>query len=526
MGALIFDPVYLKEDEKFWGFVILVLNWNQFVEELQIDKLEEAGYHFNVWKYDKDGSKVSIVECRDGNPKDGLTVSCSVPNNTWYFEIAPEGGWIPMHLRWAGFFLSFLIAALLTVWYWERAMKRYREEVYAENIEKAAKEAQAANEAKTRFLFNMSHDIRTPMNAIIGYANLLGDSLEKKELAAGYIEKIKASSSMLLSLINYILEMARIESGKVALKVEEGNLKHFLEILKAVSEPQIAQKKLFFSWKLDAEHTSILCDVTKVREIILNIVSNAIKYTPEGGKISVAIEELPSEKEGYGTYRFTVEDNGIGMSEDYLPHIFEEFSREHTSTESRVSGVGLGLPIVKSLVDMMDGKIEVASRPGEGTRFDIILSFPLSQEKDWCQSEEPAKGEIKKKQDFTGKRLLLTEDNELNAEIAMEILKSRGLKVDLAQDGERCISILNEKPEGYYDAVLMDIQMPKMNGYEAAKAIRKGGKNGDIPIIAMTANAFEEDREKALQMGMNAHVAKPIDVDKLFAILEACLKKN
>lgn len=526
MGALIFDPVYLKEDEQFWGFVILVLNWNQFVEELQIDKLEEAGYHFNVWKYDKDGSKISIVECGDENPKDGLAVSCSVPNDTWYFEIAPEGGWIPMHLRWAGFFLSFLIAALLTVWYWERAMKRYREEVYAENIEKAAKEAQAANEAKTRFLFNMSHDIRTPMNAIIGYANLLGDSLEKKELAAGYIEKIKASSSMLLSLINYILEMARIESGKVALKVEEGNLKHFLEILKAVSEPQIAQKKLFFSWKLDAEHTSILCDVTKVREIILNIVSNAIKYTPEGGKISVAIEELPSEKEGYGTYRFTVEDNGIGMSEDYLPHIFEEFSREHTSTESRVSGVGLGLPIVKSLVDMMDGKIEVASRPGEGTRFDIILSFPLSQEKDWCQSEEPAKGEIKKKQDFTGKRLLLAEDNELNAEIAMEILKSRGLKVDLAQDGERCISILNEKPEGYYDAVLMDIQMPKMNGYEAAKAIRKGGKNGDIPIIAMTANAFEEDREKALQMGMNAHVAKPIDVDKLFAILEACLKKN
>ena len=265
MGALIFDPVYLKEDEQFWGFVILVLNWNQFVEELQIDKLEEAGYHFNVWKYDKDGSKVSIVECRDGNPKDGLTVSCSVPNNTWYFEIAPEGGWIPMHLRWAGFFLSFLIAALLTVWYWERAMKRYREEVYAENIEKAAKEAQAANEAKTRFLFNMSHDIRTPMNAIIGYANLLGDSLEKKELAAGYIEKIKASSSMLLSLINYILEMARIESGKVALKVEEGNLKHFLEILKAVSEPQIAQKKLFFSWKLDARayQHSLRCDESK-----------------------------------------------------------------------------------------------------------------------------------------------------------------------------------------------------------------------------------------------------------------------
>lgn len=526
MGALIFDPVYLKEDEQFWGFVILVLNWNQFVEELQIDKLEEAGYHFNVWKYDKDGSKVSIAECGDGNHKDGLTVSCSVPNDTWYFEIAPEGGWIPMHLRWAGFFLSFLIAALLTVWYWERAMKRYREEVYAENIEKAAKEAQAANEAKTRFLFNMSHDIRTPMNAIIGYANLLGDSLEKKELAAGYIEKIKASSSMLLSLINYILEMARIESGKVALKVEEGNLEYFLEILKAVSEPQIAQKKLFFSWKLDAEHTSILCDVTKVREIILNIVSNAIKYTPEGGKISAVIEELPSEKEGYGTYRFTVEDNGIGMSEDYLPHIFEEFSREHTSTESRVSGVGLGLPIVKSLVDMMDGKIEVASRLGEGTRFDIILSFPLSQEKDLCQSEKSAKDESRKKQDFTGKRLLLAEDNELNAEIAMEILKSGGFKVDLAQDGEQCISILDEKSEGYYDAVLLDIQMPKMNGYEAAKAIRKGGKNEDIPIIAMTANAFEEDREKALQMGMNAHVAKPIDVEKLFAILEACLKKN
>lgn len=374
---------------------------------------------------------------------------------------------------------------------------------------------------KTRFLFNMSHDIRTPMNAIVGYSNLLEESLDQKEVAMGYIKKIKASNTMLLSLINYILEMARIESGKVILKEEKGKLNKFMEMLKAVSEPQIKQKELQVAWNLDVEHISIICDTTKLREIVMNIVNNAIKYTPPHGEISLSIKEQKSEKEGYGNYCFIVEDNGIGMHEDYIPHIFEEFSRERTSTESKVAGAGLGLPIVKSLVDMMHGTIQVDSEQNKGTRFSIFLSFPLTDETEYSEKkEEHSKANI----DLTGKKILLVEDNELNAEIAKEILTREGINVELAENGKECLELLETKVEPFYDAILMDVQMPVMNGYETTEVIRKSDKHyAQIPIIAMTANAFEEDREQALKAGMNEHIAKPIDVGKLVKVLNDIL---
>lgn len=523
IGALLFDPIYMKEDDpdSFWGFSILVLNWNRFLEEAQIDKLDAAGYHFDVWKYDADGKKVTIMDCSHGEIKDAFHVSCEVPNDTWYFDIAPENGWVSRELTAAGIVLSVLIAALFTVGYWQTGMRRYRESIYAEKIEKSAREARVANEAKTRFLFNMSHDIRTPMNAIVGYANLLEDNLDRKEVALDYIKKIKASNSMLLSLINYILEMARIESGKVDLKQENGNLKRFLEMLQVVSEQQMQQKKLHFSWNLDVVHENVICDITKIREIVLNIVTNAIKYTPNGGDISVTIRETAAKKDGYGIYQFIVKDTGIGMHEEYLPHIFEEFSREKTSTESKVSGVGLGLPIVKSLVDMMGGTIGVESHLAQGTTFTVSLELPIAEKK---VQEVKKKEKLPEPVAFEGKKILLVEDNELNAEIAMEILKMEGIHVDLAENGQRCLKMLDEKPEGYYDAILMDIQMPGMNGYDAARAIRKRqDKNADIPIIAMTANAFEEDKEQAIQAGMNGHIAKPVDVEKMFETLGSVL---
>lgn len=263
----------------------------------------------------------------------------------------------------------------------------------------------------------------------------------------------------------------------------------------------------------------MLCDKTKVREIIMNIVSNAIKYTPEGGQITVDISENAAARPGYASYCIAVEDTGIGMSEEYLPHIFEEFTRERTSTESKVAGAGLGLPIVKDLVDLMEGTIEVQSQVGEGTRIMIGLSFPTA-------SETQIKTSIEKRREILaeslrGKRILLAEDNDLNAEIAMTILEECGVKTERAEDGAVCVKMLKEAPEHYYDAVLMDIQMPNMNGYEAARAIR-GLKNGyrKIPVIAMTANAFEEDRKKAFAAGMDGHIAKPVDMQLLLKTLE------
>ena len=518
-GALLFDPIYVEkgQGEEFWGFSILVLNWEEFLKELQIQKLQDAGYSFEVWKKDADGNRITIMNDGVGKLKNALNVSCRVPNDIWYFEIEPVDGWISNSLVLLEGIVGVVLAAFLTIGFWQVKMKKYREEEYAEKLEKSAKEAQEANEAKTRFLFNMSHDIRTPMNAIVGYSNLLEESLDNKVVARGYIEKIKASNSMLLSLINYILEMARIESGKLVLKEEKGNLRKFVDMLKAVSEPQIEQKKLQFEWNLDVEHNDIICDTTKLREIVMNIVTNAIKYTPEGGKISLTIKELPSDRVGYANYSFVVEDTGIGMHEDYLPHIFEEFSREHTSTESKVSGVGLGLPIVKSLVELMHGNIQVESQLNKGTKFSVMVAFPIATK---AETEVKKEEKHKNEAELAGKKILLVEDNELNAEIAEEILSRQGMHVDIAENGKKCLELLNEKTEDYYDLILMDVQMPVMNGYEATSAIRKSDKQyATIPIIAMTANAFEEDKEQALQAGMNAHVAKPLDIDNLLAIL-------
>ncbi len=529
-GALLFDPIYVKDEngeEVFWGFSILVMNWKNFVEELNVESLEAESYHFRIWKYDQNKEKVTIMQGEENDFKDALDVECSVPNDTWHFEIVPKHGWITTGEKALWYVISIAIAVFLTIAYWQNKMKRYHESVYASRIEQAAKKAEAANAAKTRFLFSMSHDIRTPMNAIIGYSDLLEKNIDQKETALGYVKKIKASNSMLLSLINYTLEMARIESGMTELKEDVGNLQQFMEILQSVSEPQIAKKNLHFDWNLNVTHNEIICDVTKLREIIVNIVSNAIKYTPDGGKVSLDIEELSQEKEGSATYRFSVVDNGIGMSEEYLPHIFEEFSREHTSTETKIVGAGLGLPIVKSLVDLMGGTIQVESKFGEGSKFLIVLTFRIADQEETADATNQSETEKDTAYDFSGKRILLVEDNELNAEITMTILQEKSLAVDWVKDGTECLAALEKQPVHYYDAILMDIQMPKMNGYEATQKIRTSyGKNSDIPIIAMTANAFEEDRKKAFEVGMNGHVAKPIHVETLMRTLRENLNEE
>lgn len=266
---------------------------------------------------------------------------------------------------------------------------------------------------------------------------------------------------------------------------------------------------MHYSYHLEIKHHHIICDKTKLREIVLNILSNAIKYTPEGGNIELLIQEISFENNKV-KYHFIIIDNGIGMKEDFLPHIFEEFAREKTSTESKVPGVGLGLPIVKSLIDMMNGTIQVESKLNKGTKFTVELSFLTSLQVENVNERNTST------LDFSGKHILLVEDNELNAEIGIELLNTFKVIIDLAKNGEECIKILEKMPEGYYDLILMDIQMPIMDGYEATKIIRSfNNKNAQIPIIAMTANAFEEDRKHALQLGMNEHLAKPVDIEKL-----------
>ena len=460
-----------------------------------------------------------LVQCPHSFPKDRLTVDCTLPNDSWYFDIIPSDGWIPISY-WISdvvicYVLSLLIAALFYLFF----MKRYHEQQYAEKLQLSAAEAQEASEAKTRFLFNMSHDIRTPMNAIMGFTELLNRNLDDQEKARGYLRKIQNASSLLLTIINQVLEMARIESGAVTLKLEAADLSALFHSVNTVFEADIQKKNIQYSEDAHVPHKFAYCDKTKLEEIYLNIVSNAIKYTPDGHAIRVEIHELPSEDKKKACYRFTCEDSGIGMSADYLPHIFDEFSREHTTTENKVVGTGLGLPIVKSLIEQMGGTIQVESTQGVGTKFTVDLTLTLASREEVYSSPEASEEAERAK--LRGRCILLAEDNELNAEIAIELLGEEGLLIERAADGEECCTMLAQAPEGYYDLILMDIQMPGMNGYEAAAKIRGMAdvKKAGIPIIAMTANAFAEDRQAALDAGMNAHVAKPIDMAVLLPTL-------
>lgn len=530
-GALLFDPAYITDqngEEKFWGFSILVMNWDNFIQEVELEKLEEAGYDYQIWKKDLyTGEKIVIDESENSNLNNSLEVACSVPNDTWYFEIVPENGWITVSQKVFGVIISIALAVMASVGYWQYKMRRYKDILHEEELEKAAIEARMANEAKTRFLFYMSHDIRTPMNAIIGFADLLEKHLDDKKRVIDYISKIKHSSSFLLSLINYVLEMARIESGKATLKTETGDLKNLVNTLNDVFEPSIEEKKLQYTCNLKVENPYVHCDKTKLREILLNVISNSIKYTPEGGSVTVDItEEGHDAEKKVSFYRFTIEDTGIGMSKEYLPHIFEEFSRENTSTESKVIGTGLGLPIVKSLVDLMGGTIEVSSEVAVGTKTIIILPFLVSEEecKDAVQEQQES---MKLLALLMGKRILLAEDNELNAEIAITILEEEGLKVEWAEDGIKCLEMLKKVPEDYYDMILMDIQMPNMDGYRTTEEIKSlPDKRAQIPIVAMTANVFDEDKKKAYEAGMNGYIAKPIDTKAIFSTLGEILQEK
>jgi len=394
---------------------------------------------------------------------------------------------------------------------------------YQEALEKATAAAESANAAKTRFLFNMSHDIRTPMNAIIGYTDLLEKHHTEPEKCYDYINKIRSSSDFLLSLINNVLEMARIESGKATLDESVFRAGLIQEEIFNIYEELFRKKNIRYERTAKVQTKYIYGDVVKIKEIFLNIISNAYKYTPEGGSISIHTVELPYDKPGYCKMQTTFTDTGIGMSKDFLSVIFEEFSRERNTTDDGVIGTGLGMPIVKKLIDMMGGEIHIDSEMGKGTVLSIILYHKIGE----APNEEINKSEIIDKTAFEGKRILLAEDNDLNAEIAQEILKEMGFAVDRAVDGISCVDIYQKAKDGFYDLILMDVQMPNMNGFKATKSIRamENPAKNQIPIIAMTANAFDEDKKNALSAGMNAHLAKPIVINDLIKTLSQFIQK-
>ena len=402
-------------------------------------------------------------------------------------------------------------------------------------LKTAVEAAENASKAKSTFLSNMSHDIRTPMNAIIGFATLAVSNIDNREKVRDYLGKILSSGNHLLSLINDVLDMSWIESGKLHLEETEVNLPEVLHDLKTIVCGQVQEKQLdLFMDVIDVTNEDVFCDKTRLNQVMLNLLSNAIKFTPAGGTISVRLTQLHGAPAGKGMYEIRVKDNGIGVSQEFTEHIFEPFERERSSTVSRIQGTGLGLAISKNIIDMMGGTIEVHSEENKGTEFIIRLALRLQETPLTAlgQKQEQLHDGIlplsHKNADFQGKRLLLVEDNDLNREIVEEILSKYGFLVEPAENGAVAVEKLKNSQPGDFDLVLMDIQMPIMDGYEATKAIRglEDPNLANIPILAMTANVFEEDRKAAMENGMNGFLSKPIVLAEVIRALQSILKSQ
>lgn len=390
----------------------------------------------------------------------------------------------------------------------------------------ALKRAEEGNRAKASFLFNMSHDIRTPMHAILGFTEIAWRNINDTAKLTDCLEKIQASGKHLLQLINNVLDMTKIESGKITLTADCCDLQECMEKVRDILQAEIDQKHLTVQTDMSTvKNKLVYCDSLRFNQILFNLLSNAVKFSKSGGNIGVTLHQEPCAMQEYAAYEIRVKDNGIGMSPEFLSHIFEPFEREHTSTISQTQGTGLGMSITKNLVDLMGGTIQVTSEPGQGTEFVLHFTFKLQETQ---QPEQPAFTEAVCTSDFSGKRLLLVDDNELNMEIAQELLCEAGFLVETASNGQIAVEMVRNSVAGYYDAILMDIQMPVMNGYQASQEIRslENKDLAEIPIIALTANAFDEDKKEALAHGMNAHIAKPLDVALLYETLKNVLKNR
>ena len=440
-----------------------------------------------------------------------------------YFSNHPLALLTLIFIIFAGILLYFVMYLRLH----ERKKLLEKEQEYASRQKSLAEQAQSANKSKTNFLFNMSHDIRTPMNAIIGFTTLAQNTDNVTQIH-DYLQKVNVSSKHLLSLINDVLEMSRIESGKLQLNETPCSVKEIFQNLYAIMQDQVAKKHQTLEIiSKNVTTDAVYADKLRCEQVLVNLVSNAVKYTPEGGKITVSIAQLPERNTGYASFEVHVIDNGIGMSPEFVKRIFQPFEREYNSTVSNVQGTGLGMTITKSIIDLAHGTIDVASTPGKGTDITIRLTQPVYEGKLSISEQDKQETQLPKNDGFHGRHILVVEDNKLNREIAVTMLHQAGFTTDEAMNGAVAVQKVAQSEPGYYDLILMDIQMPEMDGYTATKNIRALPNKAlaDIPIIALSANAFDEDKRASLEAGMNAHIAKPINIKELFKVLDDILKK-
>ena len=423
MGALLFNPVYQMDEtgeESFWGFVVLVIDWDKFIDEIGLDKLQEASYCYEIWALDsQDNERVVLAQSQEKMPEGSITVECEIPNYTWYVDIVPSNGWVSVQEKIGLGILCYILSLMVSTIYYQISSKNYQKQQYAMEMEKAAIQAENANEAKTRFLFNMSHDIRTPMNAIIGYAELGEKHLKEPTILEDYFEKILLCGKKMLHLIDNILELARIENDQATLDETITDVSKNFDLCIDMFRKPIEEKHQTLKFNKNIRYPYLYMDDARSSEITINILSNAVKYTGEGGNISCTLNQYPGEKEGWSVLELIIADNGIGMSEEFQKHIFESFSQERSSSDSGIEGSGLGMGIVKKLVDLMNGKITVQSKPGAGSTFTITLPLKIANEEE--RNPKHADGQLNIKK-LEGKRVLLVEDNDLNAEIATELL--------------------------------------------------------------------------------------------------------
>ncbi len=527
-GCLLMDPIYRTAEgtRNFWGFSVLVIDWDCFVDSLQLDKLEQASYYYEIWKTDlATGERVTIAHCQnDELSDDALEVLCTMPNDTWHFEIEPIGGWYSFSSLVLNTLLCLFVSILVAIIYYQNAVRRYRDALYAEEIRRSAEEARAANAAKTGFLSRMSHDIRTPLNGIIGLLNIDEAHPDDQALIMRNRQKMRIAANHLLDLINDVLQMGKLESGEVILAHEVVDLHKLTVDIVSIIEQRAADAGVTLERDPACDpmdYPFVYGSSLHLRQIFLNIYGNSIKYNHVGGKVRTLSQCLGAEN-GIVTYRWTISDTGIGMSQDFLQHVFEPFAQEHTDARSVYNGTGLGMAIVKGLVDKMNGTITVTSQEGKGTTFVITLPFEIA-DPDQAQPDH-----AQEKADISGLHLLLAEDNALNAEIATVLLEDQGAAVTLAKDGQEAIDLFEKSAPGGYDAILMDIMMPNVDGLTATRIIRALDRPDaeTVPIIAMTANAFAEDARKCLDAGMNAHLAKPLNMPLVMATIVRYTKKE
>ncbi len=564
-GIVLRTPVYYENGE-LWGFTTVILKISDIFSYIGLTNLTKDKYNYELFYFDKNNKKTLInLNIKETEKIDGINAKINIYGRDWILNIAPKKGWIPLYIIIIEIMAALFFASIITmILYKVIEFKNNKIRIIKEQMEthealkQAYETANKANDAKMKFLSNMSHDIRTPMNIIIGMTEVAYGNIDDRENVLNCLQKILLASKHLLNLVNNVLDMSKIESGKMGLNDDKFNIIDLINDIASLSKPLIREKGHILSVNIsDVVHREVIGDREKLTQVFMNLISNAIKYTLDEGNIDLYITEKNTNKDRIGCYEIIVQDNGIGMTKEYLKDLFVPFERANDSRINHIKGTGLGMPIVKNIVEMMNGDIQVESELNVGTKFIITIFLEIQEAfsddkdskstsletdiysevtqtaneqvlQDMYQNDETPKDnflQIYSEKDFSDKYMLIVEDNEFNAEVLGEILKSTGVHIDYAKNGQEAVDIITNTQKDYYNIILMDVKMPVMDGYAAAKAIRSlsGNYYKNIPIVAMTAHAFADDIRTAKKAGMDEHIAKPLDFKMLMIILNKYL---